>query len=174
MSSAAEMVERHDRVLAELTELGLVVTRALAARAPQVETLADQAVLAMAFQRASRAVRQTLALEDRLRRLREADARAAFAIATTEAKAVRTQRREQVRACVARLIWTEAEGDEALALGDALDELLDEDFLYDDFADEALEAHIARVCATLGVAHPFPAEPPAEAPATAGATSDTS
>jgi hypothetical protein len=173
MSDAAEMIERHDRVLAELTQLGLMVTRALAARAPQVETLEEQAVLAMAFQRVSRSVRQTLALEDRLRRLREADARAAIVTAEQKTKAVRKQRHDQVRACVARLIWTEAEGSEGDHLCDALDELLDEDLLYDDFADETLEAHIARVCAVLGVANPFPTETETS-PADCTAPADTS
>jgi ABC-type enterochelin transport system substrate-binding protein len=62
MADAARR-ERQDAVLAELSELGPTLARELHARALAAETPQDAEKLALAFQRVSRGVRQTFALE---------------------------------------------------------------------------------------------------------------
>ncbi|MBJ7413261.1 MAG: hypothetical protein JHD15_23285, partial [Phenylobacterium sp.] len=60
------MGERHGRVLAELAEVGMTMVRRLSEAMLQARDPQTQAQLGLAFHRASRAVRQTLALEFRL------------------------------------------------------------------------------------------------------------
>jgi hypothetical protein len=107
---------------------------------------------ALAFHRVSRSVRQSMALEAKLKRdLARQDQKArAEAVQAAETR-VRT-RKAQVRAAVERLIWTEAEGDEeAERLIDELGEHLDEAALHQGFADDPVEIHIARLRADLGL-----------------------
>ena len=153
MVDRAEMAERHGRVLAELSELGLSLARELHGRALAAETPEAAADLALAFHRISRSVRQTLALEARLERDRTRHAREAQAESGRQAQARVSRRKAQVRAAVERLIWTEAERDEdAERLSDAFDDLLEAESLSDGFADEPLDAQVARLCAELGLA----------------------
>jgi hypothetical protein len=146
------MMERHARGLAELTELGLSLARDLHACAlaePDPKTKGDTA---LAFHRVSRSVRQSMALEARLKRdLTRQDREArAEAVQATETRV--RNRKAQVRAAVERLIWTEAESDEeAERLVDELGEHLDEAALDQDFADAPVEVHIARLRADLGL-----------------------
>ncbi|MBS0332566.1 MAG: hypothetical protein JSS35_07350, partial [Proteobacteria bacterium] len=130
-------------MLAELSELGLSLARELHGRALAAETPAEADRLALAFQRVSRGVRQTFALElkiDRDRRAcdrdrkaedreeavrlaqqaaeaREAEARAAapepLAPEVARRRASIEARKTRVTQVMARLIWTEAEGDES-------------------------------------------------------------
>ena len=168
------MAERHATILAELSELGLVLARDLQARALAAK---DQAVadLGLAFHRVSRSVRQSLALEARLARERAAGEREAGERAAREGVRRLMQRRAQVRAAVARAVWDEAEGeDEAEVLLSELDERLAEEALADDFTAEALDAHVARIRADLGLAarradlpFPSPSDPGAGAEAEA-------
>ena len=64
-------------------------------------------------------------------------------------------RKAQVRMAVERLVWSEAEEDEAERLLADLDNLLDEESLSDGFTESPLEAHIARICRDLGLS-PWP------------------
>src|ERR1700761_7947114 len=122
MASAAVRRERQDAVLAELSELGLTLARDLHARALAAETAQDADRLALAFQRVSRGVRQTFALELKLDRARRmADREGAQEAVSTEKAAQPSildyrhppagQRKERVRGASPRLIWNEAEGD---------------------------------------------------------------
>ena len=143
-----EMAERHGRILAELAELGMSAARAvhgdlMAAEEPQV-----RAELGLTFQRLSRSVRQSLALEAKLARDERARAERA-------AQAALSHRKSRLKTAVEPLVWTEAEDDETAetrltALGDFLDALS----LDDDFLDGPIEAQIARICAAFGVPRP--------------------
>ena len=152
MAPDAEMTERHARGLAELTELGLSLARDLHACALAEPDPRTKAETALAFHRVSRSVRQSMALEARLKRDRMRDDREARAEAVQAAEALVRTRKAQVRAAVERLIWTEAENDEeAERLIDQLGEHLDEAALHQGFADDPVEVHIARLRAELGL-----------------------
>jgi hypothetical protein len=173
MTTSAEKIERQDRILAELAELGAALAHDLQARALAADDAALAADLGRAFHTVSRSVRQTLALDAKLERDRQRQSREDRADAT-RAHAVRADRRKaQVKAAVERCIWSEADGHEAERLLDDLDERLDLDDLADAFAGEdPIAAHIARLCADLGVtapdasftACPSPSLPGTEAP----------
>lgn len=163
MITPSDMAARHTRILTELSGLGLTLARDLQARALAAADVKTASDLALAFHRASRSVRQTMALEARLERDRDrqhADARAA---AMREADVLRKARKARVRVAVERLIWTEAEDDEAERLLEDLDALLDLAALAPDFLEGSMETHIARIRHDLGIA----AEAPDEQPATA-------
>lgn len=152
MAPDAEMTERHARGLAELTELGLSLARDLHACALAEPDPRTKAETALAFHRVSRSVRQSMALEARLKRDLMRDDREARAEAVQAAEALVRTRKAQVRAAVERLIWTEAENDEeAERLIDQLGEHLDEAALHQGFADDPVEVHIARLRAELGL-----------------------
>jgi len=166
MSASDAMAERHTRVLAELTELGLDLARSLQARAEAAASPEEAEGLALAFHRVARSVRQTLALESRLARERAG-------IANDERNDLRravTARQAQVRAPVARDVWSEHEQDEAEALMEVLEDHLDEAALYPGFLEDPVEAQVAWLRAQLGLpaddAGPpsFATSPPAEAP----------
>jgi hypothetical protein len=160
MATPLEMRERQDRILAELCELGLVLARDLQACALAADQASEKADLSLAFQRTSRSVRQTLALESKLERDRRLAEREAYE-AVERAETVRAaQRRAQVKLAVERCVWSEAEGDEAETLLADLDDRLERDALSDAFSDdEPVETHIARLCAELGVT-PLPSSSP--------------
>jgi hypothetical protein len=76
MSDAADIADdRHSRILAELAGLSLALARDLQARAMEAESAEDATRLAAAFQGVARGLRQTLALE--LKVIRHKDAAAA-------------------------------------------------------------------------------------------------
>lgn len=138
--------------MAELRELGLAAAREAQARLMAAEDSKTFAEFSLAFGRLSRSVRQTLALQAKLERDRARLAREAHAEAVRREQAAVERRKDQVRATVARLIWTEVEGPEAERLIDNLDEFLEDDVLADDFAAHPVEAHVARLRAGLGLA----------------------
>ena len=147
------MSERHTAILARLADVGERLAmkhaeRALAADDPEVEAKATAA-----FHRAARSVRQCLALEAKLTRDAARAAREDRDDAVREAAARRDRRRAQVRAAVARLIWTEAEDEnEADLLEIELDDRLERElFPADDEACEPIEAQVARLARELGV-----------------------
>jgi hypothetical protein len=181
MVTAAEKIERQDRILAELSELGLVLACDLQACALAADAASDKADLSLAFQRTSRSVRQTLALEAKLERDRQTAERE-HREGARRAEAFRVARRKaQVKLAVERCVWAEADGDEAETLLADLDDRLERDALADAFAgDDPVDDHIARLCAELGVdtpetkaartaeaenVAPAPANPAADAPA---------
>jgi hypothetical protein len=154
MSDATNMAERHREGLAELADLGLALARALQGQALAAVEDAQPAVaadLSLAFQRVSRAVRQTYALEAKLERDCKAAAREA-AKSEAQDKIIRAhERRRQVRKAISPLLWTEGEEEESEALLDALDACLSEASQDDDFLDIPLEACIARIRHALGL-----------------------
>jgi hypothetical protein len=160
MSARDAMDERHSRVLAELSELGLSLARDLHARALAAEDLSEAAGLSLAFHRISRSVRQSLALEARLVRERERRADAERAQAAEGTSALRHARKARVRAAVERLVWTETEDeDEAERLIEDLGNLLDEEALAPAFLEGSVEVQIERIRRALGLAARVLAEP---------------
>ncbi|MDB5441932.1 MAG: hypothetical protein JWP73_308 [Phenylobacterium sp.] len=154
MVDRTEMTERHGAILAELAALGLGLARHLNERAFAAEAPEDKASLTLAFHRASRSVRQTLALEARLQRDAQRQALEDRAEVRQDAERRVAKRRARVRAAMERLIWTEHEDAEAEVLVDDLEMLLDEDELSDGFTADPVEAHIARICEALGLKDP--------------------
>jgi hypothetical protein len=150
MHGAADMRERHSAGLAELADMGLSLARDLHACALAAEPEA-KGDLALAFQRVSRCVRQTYALESRLERERRLAERDIEQDAARKRLIRAQQRRKTVRAALSPLIWTEYEGDEAEAFDDALDDLLDQAFDDDAFLEDPLDACIARIREGLGL-----------------------
>ncbi|MEW5685586.1 MAG: hypothetical protein AB1942_11765, partial [Pseudomonadota bacterium] len=67
MSSHDDMEARHGRMLAELAETGMGVARWLYAATRRELSHADFALLAEAFHTVSRSIRQTIALELKLK-----------------------------------------------------------------------------------------------------------
>jgi hypothetical protein len=185
--------ERQDAVLAELSELGLTLARDLHARALAAETPQEADRLALAFQRVSRGVRQTFALElkiERARRVAEredaqaaAEAQRAAVQAAREAEPSFMQQRDtptdrrksRVRNALTRLIWQEAEGDEdEIEILDAdLETRLYEASLREDFLDLPIETVIRQLKSDMGLsgelritacdAPPSPNPPPPDA-----------
>lgn len=103
--------DRHTAMLRELAAMSLTLARDLQQRALQAETPDEAARLAAAFHRVSRGLRQTLALELKVLRDRDDQAREADAAAQAAAEAARPQalarRREEVRRLTSQAIWTE-------------------------------------------------------------------
>lgn len=166
-----------DEALAELLELGMAAARECQAKLMAAEDARALADCALALGRASRSVRQTIALQVKVGRARRTQGREDAADGRREAEARASRRKAQAKATVERLIWTEAEGGEAERLIDHLDDLVSEDALYDGFADGPVEAYIARICADLGLPVPefmgrLSPEGPQSAPGPAPPTGD--
>jgi hypothetical protein len=150
---AEDRAARHGRVLEELAEIGLDLARALRRQVTEADTPADAGQVALAFSRIARAVRLTLALEDRL--------------AEDHAARVREQERARIklrhdaavnRAVVKKMVeeTVEAEtnegGREAEPLLAALSETLDE-VDEEDFVQLPVDAIVMRICKDLGVTY---------------------
>ncbi|MDB5442475.1 MAG: hypothetical protein JWP73_851, partial [Phenylobacterium sp.] len=149
MDSDAEMMERHGRLLARFAEQAASLADDLQASALAAETPEQKQALSLAFHRMGRALRQTLALEAKLRR----DARREDRLEADRADEISARRvaarKARVRGAVEALIWDEVEDDEQL---DTL-RLLDERLEYEDLADpdEPVDALIQRVAHELGL-----------------------
>jgi hypothetical protein len=159
---------RVEAMLGELAELGLVLARELARQAQACEDPADTERLVNAFNKTSRGVRLTLALDAKLARdvaraARE-EAEAARALAEQQDNAARLaaldepptpaeRHKTRVRNLLNRLIWNESEGDEEEfeILGEDLDTRLDVAAQCDGFADIAVEVIAQRVAADMGL-----------------------
>ena len=151
MTDSTNMAERHAPILAELAQLGLSLARAAHAEVLAAETPAAKAEMTLAFHRISRSVRQTLALETKLQRDRLLMQREVRAEAVSQQDKAVYRRRSQVRLAVERAIWTEAEGQEAERLFSDLDDILEEEVLYDSFTADPVEAHVDRIRVALGL-----------------------
>ncbi len=175
-----DVARRHLQVLAELTEIGMDLARALRRQVlaqGQLLDVADQAGVTevvggeitlvikgdagLAFSRIARAVRLTLALEARIDQGLQVD-QAAMAVrqareaaeAERISEAVRLADREAVvRRVVEDAIEAECEDDEDRIedLTEALRERLEEDEDYEDYAERPIGETIARVCRDLGL-----------------------
>ena len=166
-------IPRAEQMLAEIAERDF----ALACRIHDEAMAAERAELpemSRAYQRATRSLRQTLALKARLARDAEEQARRARAQAGIEHAARIHRKKVQVGTPLERAIWNEHEDDDSATQAIArMDELLDEAALLDGFLDEPVEQIIARLAKTLGYdveivggSEPAtPPQPPAEAPA---------
>jgi hypothetical protein len=154
MDSDAQMMERHSRLLARFAEQASSLAEDLHACALSAETPEQKQALSLAFHRMGRTLRQTLALEARLRRDARREDRIDEARADKLAKARVAARRDRVRGAVEALIWDEAEEDEQ---ADYL-QLLDGRLEYEDLADpeEPLEVLIQRIAHEIGLPDPPP------------------
>jgi hypothetical protein len=169
MSDRAEMAERHDRILAELAEIGLMIARELQAQVLGAETPEVKAQAAASFPRVARAVRQSLALESRLRR----DARREAAEVREQAECEFSDRRRRRKALVEhhiqRALCDETPDDEetvACRMEDLRDRL-DDDLLDEDFVERPVDQVIAALCVDLGLAPPDLGPEPGDAPSAA-------
>jgi hypothetical protein len=194
MSRNTDKQARVEAMLGELAELSLGVARELAVRLRESEDVGETVALAGAFQKISRVVRLTLALDAKLEReaardtaadaeltrraqaAAEADAalrRAGFtgAAASSSSDPVEA-RKARVRSLMNRLLWTESEGEEAdyEVLVEDLNARLDEAALSPDFEDLPIEALARRVIADMGLTGGFalslgePKPPPVREP----------
>jgi len=156
---------RRLRVLQELAEIGMDLARALRQRAAEQAAPEAGGDVALAFSRIARAVRQTVALEARLDEDRQArDERIAAEHAARQAELDRRDadgrlrgliRKEEVREIVERTIDCEArergDGCDAESLLADLDERLEDDDDYEDFARLPIGELVTRICRDLGV-----------------------
>jgi hypothetical protein len=147
---AADMTERHAAALARVAEVAERLAMKHADRALETDDPKVEASATAAFQKATRVMRQAMALEAKLvrdaqREDREAQRRAEWA----DLSATQNRRRE-VEATVERLIRDDA-GCDAERLCDELDDLLDLEELTPTFLTEDLTAQVARLCKTLGL-----------------------
>jgi hypothetical protein len=167
---------RVEAMLGELAELGLMLARELARQAQACEDPADAERLAAAFNKTSRAVRLTLALDAKLERdgarmaredaeFADRRAEAARALAEQQARALRhapldppppspaQRHKTRVRNLLNRLIWNESEGDaeEYDILRDDLDARLHEAAQCEGFAETPVEVIARRVAADMGL-----------------------
>ncbi len=162
MVTTPDIAEQQDRALARLLEMGLAAAEKVQARLMATEKDALLGELSLALNRASRNVRQTIALQMRAARDRRLEAREIEAEAGPADEARRAERRKQVKAAVEQLIWDERERpdvDAELRVRWLNDDLLDYARSHD-FSAETVEVHIARLCARIGIG-PGPAATPA-------------
>ena len=184
MARTAEKQARAEAMLGELAELGLMVARELAVRLRASEDADESVALAGAFNKVTRVVRLTLALDAKLDRDAGRDAAVAAQQVREQAQgdaagnAARAaeQRREADRAAAAhaaadpvearktrvrgllnRLLWTESEGeqDDYEVLVEDLEARLGEAALSPDFLDLPIEALARRVIADMGLSGHF-------------------
>ncbi|MDB5425156.1 MAG: hypothetical protein JWQ29_2572 [Phenylobacterium sp.] len=156
MTTSPQSAEQDIRLLDHISQLGMAMACDFQQRCLAVGDAREAADLALAFQRATRSVRQSIALKAKLTRdvtLHERDDRA-HAVRETEARV--QVRKAQVRLHVERAVWNEADGPEAERLLDELDDLLDCGAFDEGFVQGPVETHVARFCEELGVT-PLPA-----------------
>ncbi|HEV2532519.1 hypothetical protein [Phenylobacterium sp.] len=162
MVASDPMTERQGRMLGRLAEINLSAAEILHGRL--VVAQSDEAArdLALALQRVSRSVRQTLLMEAKLARDARAEARADAAHAEKARGAEAEARKASVRQAVGQVAM------EACETLDAVDDLLtdlDEHLeLYvacHDFEAGGVEGLAAAICKDLGL-EPKPARPAAD------------
>ena len=166
METDADMMERHGRLLAAFAEQAASLAADLHAAGLAAESLEEKRAISLAFHRMGRALRQTLALEAKLRREAKAAARADGAEAAGHEKAGRERRKAQVKARIARMVWSEYESDddEALEILERLDAILDAEADIEGFELRDLDGLVAEMCEAIAYAPPVPARPPPAAP----------
>jgi hypothetical protein len=157
--------DRHGRILAELAGMGVMLARELQERAIGAETVEEITRLAQAFHTVSRGVRQSLALEMKVIRMRNQLAREAKAEAAEEARRLREarapsvwSRTNAVATQVERLIYNEAEfesedfdQDRAEALQIALNRWLAVAKERPDFTTADVDELIVEACDAVGL-----------------------
>ena len=165
MTRQPEKQARVEAMLGELAELGLMVARELAVRTRESEDVDDTVALAGAFQKVSRVVRLTLALESKLERdaardaqaeaceARKVEAAAPQAAPTHAAPDRIAARKDRVRGLLNRLLWNESEGDEEdyEVLFDDLTVRLGEAARSADFESLPIEVLARRIAADMNL-----------------------
>ncbi|HEX3367181.1 hypothetical protein [Phenylobacterium sp.] len=166
MPRQPEKQARAEAMLGELAELALMVAKELAVRLRESEDVEQTVALADAFQKTSRVVRLTLALDFKLERdaARQAQelAREAEAASSAPPPPVQParaapnpieQRKSRVRNLLNRLLWTESEGEEEdyEVLCDDLTARLDEAARSPDFETLPIEVLARRMIADMNL-----------------------
>jgi hypothetical protein len=151
-ASTADIAREQEEGLALLFRRGLELALKIQEDAMAAESADERARLGGAFHRIARGVRQTAALRTRLAAdVRRAEREDQTEVIRLDERRV-ARRRAQVKTTVERLIWSEAESEDAAnALLDDLDTLLGEDELYGRLAEGEVETHIARLREELGL-----------------------
>lgn len=147
MSASADIAAAPDRalqILARLAELDLAATERAHERYMAAEDGADAAEAGRTYQRMARSLRQTLAVEARLRRERERAAREAALAA-----AGRLARADLLRTDITGAARCVAKPPEGAALYEAIEREIEAEALLADFADADVEDLIERICARL-------------------------
>jgi hypothetical protein len=147
--------ERRLAILSELAEAGLEIALALktrivetAAAEPDAESARACADLARAFDRASRAVRMSIALRDRVAK----DAATGGQAARDAAQDARSQRAGRVRRIVKRIAKVRhSDGYMREALDSQASERLYDPDITGDLANRPIGALVAQICADLGL-----------------------
>jgi hypothetical protein len=145
-----------EEMLARLAACDLSAAERVHGRLMAAEAASEVAELGRTYQRLARSLRQTLALKAKLKREREVAAKDALKDAPKDAPTppggVAVARRlREVREAVTRVIWNEAEREDAAFYEEALDDLVAEEMLRDSFCAETLDDHVARICLELGL-----------------------
>ena len=146
------MTERHAAALARVAEVAERLAMKHADRAIETDDPKIEAAATAAFQKATRVMRQSMALEAKLIRDaadagREAKRRAEWANVSATC-----DRRRQIETTVEHLIRSDAGiGGDAEHLCDELDDLLDLEELTETFLTEDLAVQVTRLCKTLGL-----------------------
>jgi len=152
MLDAQEMAERHSAALKRVAEVAERLAMKHAERALAADDPKEEAQATAAFQKATRVMRQSMALEAKLLRDVEQGVRAERQRADWAAFAQTETRKLHVKAATERLIWSEADDqDHAERLCDELDDLLEIEVLTETFATEDLTAQVTRLCKALGL-----------------------
>ena len=139
------MMERHAGMLGGLADRAYELACRVQEDAMAAETPAERAVCARAFHDLSRSVRQTLALELRLRRETRRLGREEAAEAATGRKRLTSERKDQLRRRVGALLWTEYEGEDAAEAELELEALIEDAAGDAAFLAEAVEEIAARI-----------------------------
>jgi len=147
-----EMTARHAAALARVAVMAERLAAKHAERALETDDPRIEASATSAFQKATRVMRQSMALEAKLIRDAEQGVRAARNRAEWANLSATHDRRRQIGATVERLIRTApgTSGD-AEHLCDELDDLLDIEQLTETFLTEDLTVQVTRLCNTLGL-----------------------
>ena len=146
------MTERHAAALARVAEVAERLAMKHADRALETDDAKVEASATAAFQKATRVMRQSMALEARLIRDAEHGVRVARRRADWAGVTAAHDRRRQIETAVERLIRNDpgTSGD-AEHLCDELDDLLDLEELTETFLTEDLAVQVSRLCNTLGL-----------------------
>ena len=154
MVDLAEMTARHARILAELSELGLAFAQDARRDAEAAETPEARAQQALVFQRVSRSVRQTLALEAKLARDAQRAERETQAAEARRDKDQLRFRKHRLQTAVEALVWRETEDlsdCEAWDFERELDAAIEDEALSPEFLTEDIADQIGRILTRLGL-----------------------
>ena len=159
---ARPMLERQLQMLGELAEMGLNVARAIERQAVQAGAETGVQDIALAYARASRAVRMTIALQAKLiGALQALEQRAPFEARWAEilGEAARNDhpRRARIERIARRIIKAEhPDQDQVERLADEAAERLDDQDLYGDVLSRPISEVVALICRDLGLSPDWP------------------